>query len=56
MGGLGNLPWGCRHWGRVQGCLKGSFLASAYSYSKVMVLKAWGRWGSKSSAPVPPSR
>ena len=25
-GGLGNLPWGCRHWGRVLGCLKGPTL------------------------------
>ena len=22
-GGLGNLPWGFRHWGRVWGCLRG---------------------------------
>ena len=21
--GLGYQPWGCRHWGRVLGCLKG---------------------------------
>ena len=23
LGGWGNLPWGCRHWGRVLGHLKG---------------------------------
>ena len=45
-GGLGNLPWGCRHWGWVWGHLKGPFWH--------LFVRGWssrvGGWGSKNSA------
>ena len=51
-GGLGNLPWGCRHWGRVLGHLKGPTFQDLPTHIVGISLRGGGDGGGR-ALPLP---
>ena len=56
-GGTGDLPWGCRHCGRVLGCLKGTLFWNLTTCVVGISLRGGGDGGGRAlPLPLPPGR
>ena len=54
-GGLGNLPWGCRHWGRGLGHLKGPIFYNLSNLGVGIFSRGGGDGGGRALVlPLPP--